>query len=318
MKQKIIIAMFALLPTMSAYSQQVDPKLGQGDIPAWFTYPQEGEYVGVSPDKIKDPVLKEKAAEMIALLSYVLCQERKGKNETDDMEHVEDEPISYSTISPQGDVFETVRKNPLELECSIDYFVSKRHVGNDGSVWVSIQPKTGKNKLKFSSNVDDTLRLESKDDEVLRSMRRKTVLNLQYGKSVLSCTWDLFNLENDQTALASNNTFALKIEHEGSCEVVDFNENSKAQSPSNSGTWTEKQRKAIEKDALKRMDINSFTRSDGISMCKDKGILYAHSLVTFLYESNNFLSEDEPQLKTSAIYFITGGDMIYFVYHVLS
>lgn len=315
MKQKIIILMFALLPTMSAFSQQVDPKLGQGDIPAWFTYPQEGEYVGVSPDKIKDPVLKEKAAEMIALLSYVLCQERKGMNETDYLENVKNEQISYSTDSPQNSEYKSVSKIPLELEFSIDYFVSKRHVGNDGSVWVSIKPGKGKNKLILSSNTDTTFGTETKGDEVLNSLKSKNFVNLQYGKSVMSCAWDLSNLQNDQTSLASNNTFALKIEHQGKSEVVGVNENSKTQNLYNSGTWTEKQRKAIEKDALKRMDINSYPRTDVISMCDDKGIMYAHSLVTFLYERNNNPLENYPQLKTSAIYFGTGGDVIALVYN---
>lgn len=303
MKRNFLIAFFTLLPTITAFSQQVDPKLEQGDIPAWFTYPEEGEYVGVSPNKIKDPVLKEKASEMIALLSYAFCHERKGMSEADFLEHVENNPNFHSTISQQKS--ESVSKRPLELEFSIDYNVSKRHVGNDGSVWVSIRPKKGKNKLRLSSNNETTLGTETKGDEIISNMKSKNLVNLQYGKSLLSCAWDMSNLQEGQTA-ASKNTFALKIEHEGRSEVVGVNE---GPSLSNTETWPEKQRKAIEKDALKRMDNNTFRRSDIISMCNDKGLLYAHCLVTLI----DYSLEDYPQLMTSAIYFNTSGDAIYLV-----
>ena len=307
MKRNIIITIFALLPALSVFSQKVDPKLEQGDIPAWFTYPEEGEYVGVSPFKIKDPVLKEKAAEMTALLSYVFCHERKGMSEADFLKYVENTPTIRSTFSQQKS--ESVIKKPFELEFSIDYNVSKRHVSNDGSVWVSIHPKKGKNKLRISSNNETISWEETQGDDIISSMKSKNLVNLQYGKSILSCAWDLSNLQEDETGY-SKNTFALKIEHEGKSEVVGINE---GKSLSNSETWPEKQRKAIEKDALKRMDVNTIASSDVLSMCNDKGILYAHSIVTLIYERIEISPEDYPQLTTSAIYFNTVGDAIYLV-----
>lgn len=98
---------------------------GQSTPPEWFTYPKEGEYVGVSVGAGNGNDEALKSAEMSALMSYILQQETEGI-------------VLRSLVSSLSDKEEA--ESILYAECAIEYELLRVEKGVDGHVWVAINP----------------------------------------------------------------------------------------------------------------------------------------------------------------------------------
>lgn len=134
---------------------------GQSNPPEWFTYPKEGEYVGVSAKLDKESATQDsyvKSAIMSALVSYFLQSEEKN--------------VAYSSITTgnsngKTNYYESLSE--LFTEQFFGYELVRLEKDEEGYVWVAIKPITDQKSLsygRFAIVAKDISDLKEKDGKM--------------------------------------------------------------------------------------------------------------------------------------------------------
>lgn len=150
---------------------------GQSNPPEWFTYPKEGEYVGVSVNLEGGYTMQDshiQSAVMSAMLSYFLQHEENK--------------VAFSNVFKgytYGESSSSNSSSHLFSDFVMGYELVRLEKDKEERVWVSIKPSTEKEALSYG--------ILSFSVENLYETNNKNGNETAYGRTRMSCTYRTLN-----------------------------------------------------------------------------------------------------------------------------